>query len=140
MFNRSIRESQIFFIYIDLKKCLLLLTLSFLPLCQFFIHDKIDSSTAQWINIFSIISFKTILIYSLFIHFIWVQLTDSVVLVSSAQQSESVVHIHKCVPFQVLFSYKVITQCWVEFPVLYNRSLLPIYFVYSSVYMSIART
>ena len=35
------------------------------------------------------------------------------------------------------FPIYVITEYWVEFPVLYSRSLLVIYFIYSSVYMSI---
>ena len=32
---------------------------------------------------------------------------------------------------------KAVTHYWAEFPVLYNRSLLVIYFIYSSVYMLI---
>ena len=35
------------------------------------------------------------------------------------------------------FPIQVITEYWVEFPVLYSRSLLVIYFTYSSVYMSV---
>ena len=35
------------------------------------------------------------------------------------------------------YSHIVITEYWVEFPVLYSRSLLVIYFIYNSVYMSI---
>ena len=35
------------------------------------------------------------------------------------------------------FHMLAITQYWVEFPVLYSRSLLVIYFIYSSVYMSV---
>ena len=34
------------------------------------------------------------------------------------------------------FPVYVITEYWVEFPVLHSRSLLIIYFIYSSVYMS----
>ena len=35
------------------------------------------------------------------------------------------------------FPILVITEYWIEFPVLYSKSLLVIYFIYSSVYMSI---
>ena len=35
------------------------------------------------------------------------------------------------------FPIQVITEYWVEFPVLYSRSLIVIYFIYGSVYMSI---
>ena len=35
------------------------------------------------------------------------------------------------------FPIQAITEYWVEFPVLYSRSLLVIYFIYSSVYVSI---
>ena len=35
------------------------------------------------------------------------------------------------------FPIQVITEYWVEFPVLYSRSLLVVYFIYSSGYMSI---
>ena len=39
--------------------------------------------------------------------------------------------------FSDSFSIEVITECWVEFPALYSRPLLGIYFIYSSVYMLI---
>ena len=48
-------------------------------------------------------------------------------LVSSVQQSGSVIHIY-------ILSQGII-KYWVEFPVLYRRSLLVIYFIYSSVAM-----
>ena len=42
-----------------------------------------------------------------------------------------------CHSFLDSFPIYVIAEYWVEFPVLYSRSLLVIYFIYSSVYMSI---
>ena len=62
---------------------------------------------------------------------------------SGVQQSESVVRIHTYThtdiyiyihSFLHFFSH---TENWIKFPVLYSRSLLVIYFIYSSVYMSI---
>ena len=59
-------------------------------------------------------------------------------LVSGIQQSESIIHIHI-----LHFSYKFFFHTghykyWLEFPVLYSRSLLVINCIYYSVYMSIA--
>ena len=54
-------------------------------------------------------------------------------LVFAVQQSESVIYIY----IYPLFPIWVITEYWVEFHVLHSRSLLVIYFIYSSVYMSI---
>ena len=51
-------------------------------------------------------------------------------------------HIHISTLFKVLFPYSMgiqsipNTECWVEFPMLYSRSLTAICFVNSSVYMS----
>ena len=57
-------------------------------------------------------------------------------LLSAAQQSESVIHIHistvlDSIPILVITKYRV------EFPVLDSRFLLLIYFMCSSVYMPI---
>ena len=46
-------------------------------------------------------------------------------------------HIYKF--FQVLFSHRLLQNAEYWFPVLYNRSLLIIYFIYSSVYILIAK-
>ena len=54
----------------------------------------------------------------------------SVVLVSAIQQSESVIQLCS-------FPIYIITEYWVEFPVLYSRPLLVTYFTYSSVSVSI---
>ena len=63
---------------------------------------------------------------------------NNVVLVSGVQQSDSVIHIHVSILFQILFPPRLLQNI-----VLYGRSLLFIYFIfliyfkYSSVYMSI---
>ena len=49
-------------------------------------------------------------------NFIRVQLTYNVVLVSGVQQSDSVIHIN----ISILFSILVITNYWVDFPILYS--------------------
>ena len=54
-----------------------------------------------------------------------------VVLVSDVQHSESVTHY--TYPFSDSIPVQAITEFWVEFPVLYHRSLLVIYFLHSSV-------
>ena len=54
----------------------------------------------------------------------------SVVLVSGVRKV-----IQLPILFQILFLYRVMTKYWVGLPVLYSRSLLVIYFLYSSVYM-----
>ena len=54
-----------------------------------------------------------------------------VVLVSDVQHSESVTHY--TYPFSDSIPMRAITELWVEFPVLYHRSLLIIYFMHSNV-------
>ena len=54
-----------------------------------------------------------------------------VVLVSGIQQSESVTH--NTYLFLDSIPIRAVTEFWVEFPVLYHRSLLVIYFMHSSV-------
>ena len=62
----------------------------------------------------------------------------SVLLVSGEQQGESVIHIHiSSFFFLDSFPIQAITEYWVEFPALYSRFLLVIYFIYRSVYMSV---
>ena len=63
-------------------------------------------------------------------------------LVSSVQQSDSVMCVCVCVLYTNTFFFRFfsivgITRYWVEFPVLYSRFLLFINFTYSSVYMLI---
>ena len=67
------------------------------------------------------------------ITFIGVQLVYNVVLVSSVQQNESIIHIHVSTLLESFFPVYVITEHWVEFPVLHSRFLLLIYFIYNSV-------
>ena len=43
-------------------------------------------------------------------------------LVSGIQQSDSVIHVHLTILFQILFQY-LITDSWVELPVLYSSEL-----------------
>ena len=64
-----------------------------------------------------------------------VYLIYNVVLVSSVRQSDSFIHIHISILFQMLFPCSLLQN--IEFPVLYRRSLLIIYFMYSSVYLLI---
>ena len=68
-------------------------------------------------------------------NFIGVYLIYNFVLISGVQQSESVIHTHIFFLFQILFPYRLLQN--IEFPVLYSRSLLVIYFIYSSVCMLI---
>ena len=44
---------------------------------------------------------------------------------------------HSNIFFQILFTFWLITEYWAEFPVLYSRSLLIVYFKYSSMEMSV---
>ena len=59
----------------------------------------------------------------------------TVLLVWGVQQSDSGIHSHIATLFKILFPYGSLQN--VEFPLLYSRSLLVIYFIYSNVYMSI---
>ena len=59
------------------------------------------------------------------------ELIYNFVLVSGVQQSDSVIYIS--ILFR-LFSHSSIIEYWKEFPVLYSRSLLIIYFIYGTVY------
>ena len=49
-------------------------------------------------------------------------------------KSDSVIHTLIYTLFWILFPIEAITEYWVELPVLYNRSILVIYFIYGSVY------
>ena len=69
-----------------------------------------------------------------FFNSIGVQLTYKVVLVSSVQQRDSVIHIFLL--FQILFLYSLLKN--IEFLVLYSRSLLIICFIYGSICMLIS--
>ena len=62
------------------------------------------------------------------------ELIYNVVLVSGVQHSDSVIHIYS---FSNSFPIQVITECGVEFPVVYGRSFLVICFVYSGMCMPI---
>ena len=69
--------------------------------------------------------------------FIGVQLTYNLVLTFCCVAkwiSHSYTYIHF---FLDSFSTPVIAEYWEDFPVLYSRSLLVIYFIYSSVYVTI---
>ena len=59
-----------------------------------------------------------------------IYLTYNVVLVSSAQQSESVIHVHTSIPCSHVGCCRQLTR----FPVLYSKSLLIVYFIHSSVH------
>ena len=56
-----------------------------------------------------------------------------VVIISSVQQSDSVINI----PTSILFQILSIREYWVEFSLLYSRSLLAIHCIYLSVHMPI---
>ena len=57
------------------------------------------------------------------------QLINNVVLVSGVQQSDSALHIHVTILFQILFPFRLWQS--IEFSVAFSRSLLVIYFKYS---------
>ena len=73
-------------------------------------------------------------IYAFLRFYIGVSLINNIVLVLGVQQSDSVIHIQVSILFQIFFPFRFITEYWAEFPVLYNRSLLVIYFKYSSTF------
>ena len=74
---------------------------------------------------------------SLFKMFIGVIVSSQCMLVSAVQQSESALHIHVSPLFLCFLPIQVTTKCWVEFPELYSRFSFVIYFIRSSVCMSI---
>ena len=79
-----------------------------------------------------------VLFFCLFVYLflIGVQLLYNVVLVSAVQRSESAICIHIS-PLLDFLPIQVTTEHWVEFPMLYSRFSLVIYFIHISVYMSI---
>ena len=60
-----------------------------------------------------------------------VQMIYSVVLVSGVHQGDSVLNIY--IYISGYFAIYVIKEYWADFPVLYYRSLLVMYFIYSNV-------
>ena len=73
---------------------------------------------------------------SIYIYFLGVQLLYTAVSVSAVQQSESAIRTHIS-PFLDFLPIQVTTEHQVMFPMLYDRFSLAIYFIHSSVYMSI---
>ena len=59
---------------------------------------------------------------------------NNVVLVSGVQQSDSVIHTHVSILFQILSPFRLLQNTEQEFPVLYSRSLLVFYLKYSQFY------
>ena len=85
-----------------------------------------------WAKPYSICPFMSGLFFSLYMSFFkkkcfGAQLIYDIMLVSGIQQSESVIHIHVATFFR-LFSH--LGRYRVEFPVLYSRSLLVLYFAW----------
>ena len=73
--------------------------------------------------------------FFIFKDFIEVQLIYSVLIISVVQQSDSIMHVHTLILFQILFP-QIITEYWVEFCVLYSKSVAS-HSIYLSVNMSI---
>ena len=69
---------------------------------------------------------------SFFKNFIGIQLTNGVVVVSGVQQSKSVIHLFISILFR--FFSRIGYYTVLSFPVVYSRSLLPIYFIYVCMY------
>ena len=67
-------------------------------------------------------------------YLVGVQLIYSIVLVSAVQPIDSVIHIHISILCQS-FPIQVTAEGRVDFSVLYSRSLLVIYVIYSGLYM-----
>ena len=55
----------------------------------------------------------------------------NIVLVSGVLQTDSVIHLHIPILFQIHFQFRLLQNIRIEFPVLCNRSLLFIYFIYA---------
>ena len=81
------------------------------------------------------------LISSSYLTFIlyWSIVIYSIVLVSGVQQSDLVMHIHVSI-LSDSFPIWLITEYWVEFPMLYGRSLLVICFIYRSCCYLVAKS
>ena len=65
-------------------------------------------------------------------------MTYNIVLLSGMQPSGSVTHIY--ISLYILsdsFLLQVIIGCWVQFPALFSKFLLVIYFMYGNVYLQI---
>ena len=46
---------------------------------------------------------------------------------SDYEQNDSITHVYMSILFQILFPFRLFTEYWAQFPVLYSRSLLEIY-------------
>ena len=64
------------------------------------------------------------LLFKKFLFHIGVQFTNNVVLVSGAQESDSVIHIHVSTLFQILFPFKLLQNTEQSSLPLYSRTLL----------------
>ena len=90
--------------------------------------------------------FFFLMFFSYFVFFflvfcIGVQSINNVVLVSDVQQSDSVIHIQVSIFFQILFPFRLLQSTeQSSLCSTVGRSLLVIYFKYSSVYMSISNS
>ena len=84
-----------------------------------------QSLLGKWVKVFNILNF--LLEYSWFTMLCYFQVYNKV--------NQLYIYIYPL--FLDSFPIQFITEYWVEFPVLYSRSLLVIYVIYSSKYMSI---
>ena len=78
------------------------------------------------------VNLKNLFLIYFILEYSW--LTMNVILISAVQQSDSVLHMYLI--FFKFFPHVVIAEYWAEFPVLYSRSLLVIYSIYSSVHIN----
>ena len=62
---------------------------------------------------------------------VFLQLIYNFVIISAVQQSDSVINVHTSSLLKILFPYRLITEYWVEFPMLYSRSLLTSHSIYT---------
>ena len=73
--------------------------------------------------------FSDLQAFKKFLFSIRLELIYNAMLVSGSQQSDLATHIHVPILFQILFPFRVLNiEYGVEFPVLYSRSLLVIFY------------
>ena len=123
-------QHTIIIIYKVLVYCVYCLYLVFFNLTFILLWDT--STCSVFFLFYLFIKYWNIIEYYNYITMVLISVCNKVI--------QLYIHTYIYIYIYIYFPMQVITEYWVEFPVLYSKSLLIIYFMYSSVYTLIHKT
>ena len=78
-----------------------------------------------WLEVY----FVYLLIFKIILFYVGIYLIYNIVSVSGVLQTDSIIHIHISILFQILLQFRLLQNTGIEFPVLCNRFLLFIFYM-----------